>query len=261
MDAANGLKRRLVHDLMPCEAPDLECPICYTAFEPCTATPRRESVQARQTAEKVRSLFAPLRQQLTADYINFYDFSKAAQFRDPALFLPTNEYGDKYARFPQTSLATLAPLKLKEEYPSTRVFYADVEGEKSNEVHCAVKMAECSHVFGKLCIVEWLNTEASCPLCRNKVQWRRGLTRGFNSIPNAENLQFRFQDSEQAAHHQINQATSVMAVSILPMQPGVTLLVGDPIPQSMAHPFTNSLESMPNTMTTDPNLTLIKPMS
>lgn len=37
------------------------------------------------------------------------------------------------------------------------------------ESHYAVMLPECGHVFGKPCIVEWLHSNTSCPLCRREV--------------------------------------------------------------------------------------------
>ncbi|APA14850.1 predicted protein [Sclerotinia sclerotiorum 1980 UF-70] len=49
--------------------------------------------------------------------------------------------------------------------------YADTTSKIENDPHEAVKLSECPHVFGKHCIVQWLNENRvpTCPMCRKRV--------------------------------------------------------------------------------------------
>lgn len=49
--------------------------------------------------------------------------------------------------------------------------YADATAEIEKDSHEAVKMPECPHVFGKHCILKWLNENdpSTCPMCRKRV--------------------------------------------------------------------------------------------
>ncbi|KAF7931459.1 hypothetical protein EAE99_003930 [Botrytis elliptica] len=39
----------------------------------------------------------------------------------------------------------------------------------NGECHEAVKMPRCSHIFGRSCIVIWLQEKDTCPMCRQKI--------------------------------------------------------------------------------------------
>ncbi|TGO11503.1 hypothetical protein BTUL_0108g00190 [Botrytis tulipae] len=39
----------------------------------------------------------------------------------------------------------------------------------NGECHEAVKMPRCTHIFGRSCIVEWLQEKDTCPMCRQKI--------------------------------------------------------------------------------------------
>ncbi|KAJ8061302.1 hypothetical protein OCU04_010365 [Sclerotinia nivalis] len=49
--------------------------------------------------------------------------------------------------------------------------YADPTSKIEKDSHEAVKMPECPHIFGKYCIVQWLNENRipTCPMCRKRV--------------------------------------------------------------------------------------------
>lgn len=48
--------------------------------------------------------------------------------------------------------------------------YADPTSTVEKDTHEAVELPECGHVFGKCCIVQWLNDSRhrSCPICRER---------------------------------------------------------------------------------------------
>ncbi|KAF7951861.1 hypothetical protein EAE96_007159 [Botrytis aclada] len=39
----------------------------------------------------------------------------------------------------------------------------------NGECHEAVKMPKCAHIFGRCCIVTWLQEKETCPMCRQKI--------------------------------------------------------------------------------------------
>ncbi|TGO56004.1 hypothetical protein BOTNAR_0232g00120 [Botryotinia narcissicola] len=39
----------------------------------------------------------------------------------------------------------------------------------NGECNEAVKMTRCTHIFGRFCIVEWLQEKDTCPMCRQKI--------------------------------------------------------------------------------------------
>ncbi|CAD6446483.1 f443afe7-2670-495e-85e1-91e07d069cdb [Sclerotinia trifoliorum] len=53
--------------------------------------------------------------------------------------------------------------------------YADTTSKIENDSHEAVQIPECPHIFGKHCILQWLNENQvpTCPMCRKKVTLAR----------------------------------------------------------------------------------------
>ncbi|KAF7886576.1 uncharacterized protein EAF01_011254 [Botrytis porri] len=53
--------------------------------------------------------------------------------------------------------------------------YADETAEVDNNSHESVKMPDCTHIFEKCCIVQWLgdNSPSTCPMCRKVVHLPR----------------------------------------------------------------------------------------
>ncbi len=59
--------------------------------------------------------------------------------------------------------------------------------EDDKYVHVPVKMP-CGHVFGRTCLHEWLKTNNSCPLCRDKIKHTRGSESGYATTVVLPNL-------------------------------------------------------------------------
>ncbi|QSZ30430.1 hypothetical protein DSL72_004953 [Monilinia vaccinii-corymbosi] len=48
--------------------------------------------------------------------------------------------------------------------------YSDeIECEKDGLDHVALKLAKCGHVFGRMCIMKWLENREACPMCRGNL--------------------------------------------------------------------------------------------
>lgn len=89
---------------------------------------------------------------------------------DPPLFFPVDVTAELTHRFPQRKLATGEKVTQGDMYPLLGSVPTVTVPLQSHDL---VLMPGCSHLFGRLCICEWLKLQPSCPLCREKIE-RRG---------------------------------------------------------------------------------------
>lgn len=108
-----------------------QCPICYDSYTP-------------------RSVGHPLG--IEPESVRFA--------RPTEQFLP----GDPDVCFPMSPSGALFSLYSKPGRGATR------SASRSSESHDCVKMPGCNHLFGRSCLVEWLQTSVTCPLCRKEVE-------------------------------------------------------------------------------------------
>ena len=76
-----------------------------------------------------------------------------------------NETADYFATL--RSFAKLYPYATKEELEAE----ADVCPICQEDLESAVKLP-CHHYFHKWCLMRWLETQHTCPLCREKIGWK-----------------------------------------------------------------------------------------
>lgn len=155
-------------DEIPAEARASNCPICYEPYveyagdvaagasaaapeEDARETPATPATPQRSAADEV--LDGPWKG---------YDLS------DPSISFPAIEtatYQHTYSLAAEPDLGFEAELPAADAAAQTPAAVAAAD----DDVHFAVRLPQCNHIFGRPCIVEWLQSNVSCPLCRREI--------------------------------------------------------------------------------------------
>ncbi|GEQ71755.1 hypothetical protein JCM33374_g5441 [Metschnikowia sp. JCM 33374] len=158
-------------------------------------------------------------------------------FRDPSIFFPVDSTASCYLRFPSINLQTGNFVTYEEMFPALKSEKPE-SADASKCEHTPVAMPNCGHVFGKPCIMEWLNGHVSCPLCRKEVESLKETDPLAKKIATIrQNCNFVFtSDPDELVSHLAKYSTDVFNPSRKTMNPMVTPLTDSLVPQVWATP-------------------------
>lgn len=128
----DAIKSLKIIDPSTLREPERSCPICYETFDELKIDQKNGKNITSNDSQITKS----------RDLID----------GDPPIWFPTDSTGSRHSEYhrlvtkPQTSN----------------------DGTEESE-HVPVKMP-CGHIFGRSCLLEWLKSNISCPLCRSEVE-------------------------------------------------------------------------------------------
>jgi len=130
----DAIKRLKIIDPLSLKESERTCSICYDAFE----EPKDDDNDGSEAiSNDLRATFLASRELLD---------------NDPPILLPKDTSGNKYG-----------------EYHRMKRDPSQNESNKKKDEHIPVEMP-CGHIFGRSCLLEWLKSNISCPLCRREVE-------------------------------------------------------------------------------------------
>lgn len=253
----------------------LDCPICYDAYDSRvresssqlggnSTTKERKQSKAEEvnfTIGTNREIIEELR---TKCNINLESMSESGSFNDPSLFLPVDQAGVSYCRFPQRNLYNLQSPSREDILPGyENMTKAENKKQTQKEIvesagHSPVKMPNCDHVFGKLCIIEWLINNVSCPLCRKEVEELKEADPNDKKIERLKAaITSNYNDFDGTLSHLLSTSTDIFNPFRRPFNAAITPLTDSYVNQNLATPTVslpgNSVESVSSR---EPNLVL-----
>lgn len=209
------------------EITDETCPIC---FEPYQAPQNKKLKIAGDIIDLPCKHLSDQIKKLAAYGVEVEPVDSALKFRDPSLFLPVDSTGLVPTRFPQANLYNGEAVTEDQMIPGSE---KKTPVSATNMEHVPVRMPKCNHVFGKPCIIEWLNSNVSCPLCRKEME----SVELSNTDDIRETCTFTFAASaEDAITHLEHRLTNIFSPYRRPWNPAVTPLTDSLMPQALSTP-------------------------
>lgn len=260
--------KQIIASMQDCELETVECkecPICYEPYENKKAVknPKDSGVDQMVSDDiKLRDEF--INELNLGSGLHLPIFSENSKFNDPSLFMSLDEGGVNYYRFPTRNLVTLEPPKEEDLLPGYEDVLDEIQSQEPmlNQDHYPVKLADCAHIFGKPCIVEWLKTNVSCPLCRKEVKALKGTKEPLDvrqmKLERLKNvITSNFSSSSAILDDLMDHSTDMLNPSRRPFAANITPLSDSYMSQGFAAPNRNFRgNTCPMVACGDPDLVL-----
>lgn len=247
------------------EVTEDSCPICYDSYvldknKKKKRNPEDMGDDMGDDQQPQSNRFDQIAQNMAHHGVNIPTYQESAMFSDPALFVPVDATANYHLRFPPANLYTGNTVTNANMFPSLKRD-TPATTDSSDCEHTPVSMPNCGHVFGKPCIIEWLNGHVSCPLCRKEVEALSEtdpLSKKIATIKKNCNFVFS-QDPSAVISHIANNLTDVFNPYRKPMNPSITPLTDTSVPQAWARPlYPENGVAPPLTNSTDPALIMTR---
>lgn len=234
---------------------DETCPICYEPYQEIQN--KKLKVQDDLPTDLAMAQLDHHLRLVAAHGVHTPLPSTAIKFQDPLLFMPVDATAQVPVRFPQANLYN------EQEVTEAQMFPAMTKKTQAADANCAhtpVRMPHCHHMFGKPCIIEWLNGHVSCPLCRKEVELVQAKDPKQVRADQVRNTStFNFSESaEDSVAHLARHLTDVFNPYRRPFNPNITPLTDSPTSQVWATPCYPDWNSPSLPQNPDPFLTLAR---
>jgi hypothetical protein len=151
-EALNSLKPLKLSEIPQIEENE-QCPICYDPYVEYSPDGQNENIINDHNDHN--DLNIPKIEELNNTPFDGYDFM------DPSIMFPAIETATYINTYNLQSEPEFSNITEKEE--------SATNNKSEDDIHYAVQLPQCNHIFGRPCIVEWLQSNISCPLCRREI--------------------------------------------------------------------------------------------